>query len=115
MNRLSLAIVLLGVALYVLLPTPDEILVHLAFGIFLSQVLNVPLIPNGMFLSLIIYRSIGVVCLLGALLIGKKPISQKLKETFKRTKTKKRGIQTLFSSDRTVNYPALEDGVFLPD
>jgi len=83
-KQISLAIVLLSVALYILLPTLDEVLIHPVFGLFLSQVLDLPIV-HGTLLSVIIYRSIGVVCLLSALLVGGKPIYQKLKARFKKT------------------------------
>ena len=88
-KRISLAIVLLSVALYILLPTLDEVLIHPVFGLFLSQVFDLPII-HGTLLSVIIYRSIGVVCLLGALLIGGRPIYQKLKARFKKDNHKNR-------------------------
>ena len=84
-NRVSLAIILLSVALYILLPTLDEVFIHPVFGLFLSQVFDLPII-HGALLSVIIYRSVGVVCLLSALLVGGKPIYQKLKARFKKTK-----------------------------
>jgi len=83
-NRISLAIILLSVALYILLPTLDEVFIHPVFGLFLSQVFDLPII-HGTLLSVIIYRSIGVVCLLSALLVGGKPIYQKLKARLKKT------------------------------
>jgi len=72
-KRISLAIVLLSVALYILLPTLDEVFIHPVFGLFLSQVFDLPII-HGTLLSVIIYRSIGVICLFSALLVGGKPI-----------------------------------------
>ena len=83
-NRVSLAVVLLSIALYILLPTLDEVFIHPVFGLFLSQVFDLPII-HGTLLSVIIYRSIGGVCLLSALLVGGKPIYQKLKARFKKT------------------------------
>jgi len=82
-NRVSFAIILLSVALYILLPTLDEVFIHPVFGLFLSQVFDLPII-HGTLLSVIIYRSIGVICLFGALLVGGKPIYQKLKARFKK-------------------------------
>jgi hypothetical protein len=78
-----LAVVLLSAALYILLPTLDEVFIHPVFGLFLSQVFDLPII-HGTLLSVIIYRSIGVVCLLSALLVGGKLIYQKLKARFKK-------------------------------
>ena len=85
-KQVSLAIILLSVALYILLPTLDEVFIHPVFGLFLSQILDVPII-HGTLLSVIIYRSIGVVCLLGALLIGGKPIYQKTKSKIQKDTT----------------------------
>jgi hypothetical protein len=82
-KQVSLAIVLLSVALYILLPTWDELFIHPVFGLYLSQVFDLPVI-HGTFLSVIIYRSIGVLCLLTALLIGGKSLYQKLKARFKK-------------------------------
>ncbi|MEM2148238.1 MAG: hypothetical protein QXJ94_06510 [Candidatus Bathyarchaeia archaeon] len=62
----------------ILLPTLDEVFIHPVFGVFLSQTFDLPII-HGTLISVIIYRTIGVVCLLGALLIGGKPIYPKLK------------------------------------
>ena len=80
-KQISLAIVLLSVALYILLPTLDEVLIHPVFGLFLSQVLDLHIV-HGTLLSVIIYRSIGVACLVGALIIGGRPIYQKLRSRF---------------------------------
>jgi len=84
-RSIPLAIFLLSAGVYILLPTLDEIFIHPVFGLFLSQVLNVPTI-QGIGISIIIYRSIGILCLLAALIIGGKPVYQKLKT---RLKTKK--------------------------
>lgn len=76
---------MLATSLYILLPTADEILIHPAFGLFLSYVLGVPLV-YGVFLSIIIYRAIGFGCLIVALLTGGRPIYGKLKESLAKTK-----------------------------
>lgn len=80
-ENVLLALILLSVSLYILLPTLDEVLIHPVFGLFLSQMLDVPII-QAVGLSIVIYRLIGVICLIGALLIGGKPIWQKLKARF---------------------------------
>jgi len=87
-KQASSAVVLLSIAVYILVPTLDEVFIHSVLGVFLSQALNLSII-NGTILSVIIYRSLGVVCLLGALLIGGKPIYQKLKAKTKKIKTVK--------------------------
>jgi len=84
-KSIPLAIFLLSASLYILLPTLDEILIHPVFGLFLSQILDLPII-QGIGLSIVIYRSIGILCLICALIIGGKPIYQKLKARLKRKK-----------------------------
>lgn len=83
LRKVAFSALLLAVSLYILLPTADEIVIHPVFGLFLSIVLNVPLV-YGVLLSIIIYRSIGLACLLIALLVGGKPIYSKLKERFRK-------------------------------
>ena len=83
LRKVAFSAFLLAVSLYILLPTADEIVIHPVFGLFLSIVLNVPLV-YGVLLSIVIYRSIGFACLLIALLIGGKPIYIKLKERFRK-------------------------------
>jgi hypothetical protein len=83
LRRVAFSTFLLATALYILLPTADEIVIHPVFGLFLSYVLKVPFV-YGMLLSIIIYRGVGVACLLGALLIGGKPIYISLKERFRK-------------------------------
>ena len=83
LRRVAFSAFLLAVSLYILLPTADEIIIHPAFGLFLSIVLNVPLF-YGVLLSIVIYRGVGFACLLIALLIGGKPIYIKLKERFRK-------------------------------
>ena len=83
LRKVAFSAFLLAVSLYILLPTADGFVIHPVFGLFLSIVLNVPLV-YGVFLSIVIYRSIGFVCLVIALLIGGKPIYIKLKERFRK-------------------------------
>ena len=83
LKKVAFSAFLLALSLYILLPTADEIVIHPVFGLFLSIVLKVPLV-YGVLLSIIIYRGIGIACLLTALLIGGKPIYIKLKEKFRK-------------------------------
>jgi hypothetical protein len=85
LRRVAFSLFLLSLSLYILFPTADEIVIHPLFGVFLSQVLNMPLV-YGMLLSVVIYRGVGLACLLGALLIGGKPIYYKLKERMAKIK-----------------------------
>jgi hypothetical protein len=68
--------------LYILLPTPDEIVIYPVVGFFLSYVFHTPFF-YGVLLIMIIYRGVGFASLLGALLIGGKPIYNKLKGRFR--------------------------------
>jgi hypothetical protein len=83
LRKVAFSAFLLAVGLYILLPTADEIVIHPVFGLFLSIVLHLPLV-YGVLLSIVIYRSIGLACLLVALLVGGKPIYSKLKERFRK-------------------------------
>ena len=75
---------MLGLGVYILYPTPDELLIHPIFGLLLSQVFGVPYYI-GVLLSIVIYRVVGVACLGAALATGGKPIYRKLKEKLKKT------------------------------
>jgi hypothetical protein len=92
LRKVAFSTFLLGLGVYILLPTADEIIIHPVFGLFLSYVLNLPL-AIGVLLSIIIYRAIGALCVLSALLIGGKPIYQHLKETIKKKKQKTKNPQ----------------------
>jgi hypothetical protein len=85
LRKVAFSAFMLATSLYILLPTADEIFIHPAFGLFLSYVLQIPLI-YGVFLSIIIYRTIGLGCLLVALVIGGRPIFNKFKESLAKKK-----------------------------
>jgi hypothetical protein len=86
-RRVAFAISLLGLSIYILLPTADEIVIHPVFGLFLANVFHIGYV-YGVILSAIIYRAVGLSCLLAALLIGGKPVYYKLRErTRKKQKT----------------------------
>ena len=95
LRRVAFSIFLLTLSLYILFPTADEIIIHQLFGLFLSQVFNLPFV-YGVLLSIVIYRGVGVACLLSALLIGGKPIYYKLKERLE----KKQGIKKKKNQNR---------------
>ena len=95
LRRVGFSLFLLSLSLYILFPTADEIVIHPLFGLFLSHVFNMPLV-YGVLLSIVIYRGVGLACLLGALLIGGKPIYYKLKEKtakFRESKRKRAKIE----------------------
>jgi hypothetical protein len=87
LRKVAFSTFLLGLSLYILLPTAEEVFVHPAFGAFLAYFFNLPF-AYGVLLSIIIYRAIGAACLLGALLVGGKPIYYRLKERFKKKQQK---------------------------
>ena len=87
LRRVAFSLFLLGVGIYIWLPTPDEIIIYPVLGFFLSYILHMPLV-YGVLLSMIIYRGIGSACLLTALLVGGRPAYQQLKERIRRKKKK---------------------------
>jgi hypothetical protein len=85
LRRVAFSAILLGIGMYIWLPTPDEIIIYPVLGFSLSYFFHMSLV-YGVLLSMIIYRGTGSACLLTALLIGGKPIYYKLKERLKRKK-----------------------------
>ena len=83
LSKIAVSAFLLGLGIYIWLPTADEIVIHPTFGLFLSYILNINY-AYGVILSIIIYRIIGSTCIIGALLIGGKPVYYKLKEKLRR-------------------------------
>jgi hypothetical protein len=80
-RKIAYSAFLLSTSLYILLPTPDELVIYPVGGLFFSYAFQLPFV-YGVLLTMIIYRAIGAVCLLGSLLIGGKPIYYKLKQKF---------------------------------
>jgi hypothetical protein len=97
-RKIAFPAVMLGVSLYILLPTADEIVIHPVLGLFFSYMLNIPFV-YGVLLSMIVYRAVGVTCLLGALLTGGKPIYNKLKEKFRRKKPQQPPANSTIAQD----------------
>jgi hypothetical protein len=85
LRRIAVSAFLLGLGIYIWLPTADKIVIHPAFGLFLSYALNIN-IAYGVLLSILIYRGIGSGCLLGAIFLGGRPVIIQLKEKLKRRK-----------------------------
>ena len=88
MNKLHMVGgILFGAGSYILLPTPDEAFIYPCLGSLYSAVFDVTFV-QGLGISILVYRGLGIVCLLGALLFGRKRIYQKLKTRFiKRNRT----------------------------
>jgi len=78
-KKVAFSAILFSTSMYILLPTPDELAIHPILGMFLSYAFHIPFV-YGVLISMILYRSLGGLCLLGALLIGVKPIYVKFKE-----------------------------------
>jgi hypothetical protein len=83
LRKVAVSAFLLGLGVYIWLPTADEIVIHPTLGLFFSYILHINY-AYGVLLSIIIYRGIGSACLLGALLLGGKPVYYTLKEKLKR-------------------------------
>ena len=83
LTKVAVSTFLLGLSLYILLPTPDEIIIHPIFGLLISNSLKLPS-HYGIFVSIVSYRIMGSIFLVTAIFIGGKPICQKLKENIKK-------------------------------
>jgi hypothetical protein len=83
LRKVAFPTFLLGTSLYILLPTPDELVIYPVLGLFFSYVFHMHFV-YGIFLSMIFYRGLGVGFLLGAILIGGKSIYFKLREKYQR-------------------------------
>ncbi len=77
-SKVALTAFMLTVSLLILFPSPEELVIHPAFGLFLSSQLHVSTV-DGILLSIVIYRLIGAGCLCGAFLVGGKSVYYSLK------------------------------------
>ena len=82
-KNVAFAFFLLCIGLYILIPTLDEFLIHPVFGFFLFRIFDLPYI-YGIAASIIMYRVAGVICLVVAIVIGGKPVYEKLKAKFRK-------------------------------
>lgn len=87
-KKIVFSAAMLATSLYILLPTADEIFIHPTFGLFLAYLFNLPYV-YGVLFSVIIYRLVGLACLLSALFIGGKSTYYALKEKLARKLRKK--------------------------
>lgn len=76
--KAAFSTVFLSIALYIFIPTVDEILIHSVFGLFLWTIFTVSL-AHGLLMSLLAHRGLGIALLFIALFVGGKPIYSKLK------------------------------------
>jgi len=89
LRKVALSTFLLGFSLYIFLPTPDELFIYPAVGLFLTYTFHISFLYAVVLVTLFYYGA-GVVSMAIALLIGGKPIYLMLKE-----KCGKRKIQPL--------------------
>jgi hypothetical protein len=83
LRKVAVSVFLLGLGVYIWFPTADEIVIHPTFGLFLSYIMHINY-AYGLLLSIIIYRGVGSICLVGALLLGGKPVYYKLRDKLRR-------------------------------
>jgi len=84
-RKVAFSTFLLGFSIYIFLPTPDELFIYPAVGLFLSYTFHMSIV-YALLLVTLFYYGAGVVSLLGALLIGGKPIYNNLKERYRKRK-----------------------------
>jgi hypothetical protein len=83
MRKAAFSAFLLSTSLYILLPTPDELIIYPVLGFSFSYVFHFSLI-YGVLMAAIIYRSTGVVCLISSFFIGGKIIYNMFKEKIRK-------------------------------
>ena len=91
LRKVALSTFLLGFSLYIFLPTPDELFIYPAAGLFLTYTFHISLLYAFVLITLFYYGA-GVVSLAAALIIGGKPIYFILKEKYR-----KRKVQPLYT------------------
>ena len=79
-RRLLLAYALVALGVYILLPTPDELVIHPTVAGLLYLIFRIPL-EIGFILSFFAYRSVGAFAFVAALLIHRESW-RKIKQTF---------------------------------
>jgi len=90
LRKLAVPTFLLAFAVYIFLPTPDQLFIFPAGGLFLAYALHISIVNAVLMVTLFYYGS-GAVSLLFALIIGGKPIYQNLLLLM----TRKRKVQPL--------------------
>jgi hypothetical protein len=95
-GKVAFAALMLAVTTYLLLPTVDELIIHPIFALFLVDTLDIPY-TSGIFLSIILYRAVGVGCLLLALLVGGKPVFYALKEKINKNSLPKNALSQILT------------------
>ncbi|MGD6851720.1 MAG: hypothetical protein ACQCN6_06650 [Candidatus Bathyarchaeia archaeon] len=96
-GKITFTALMLAVAAYVLVPTFDELIIHPTFALFLAGTLNIPY-SSAIFLSIVIYRVLGVSCFILALAVGGKPAFYALKDKISRNPLPKNALSQLFAN-----------------
>ena len=78
LRKVAFSAVLFSVSVYILLPTSDELVIYTVLSLFFAYAFHLPIV-YGVLLSMILYRGLGSLCMIGALVIGSKPIYHKIK------------------------------------
>jgi hypothetical protein len=78
-GKVAFSAVMLGLGVYILLPTADELVIHPVLGLFFSYAFNIPFY-EGVLISVVLYRVAGLLCLFSAIAVGGKPVYFKFKE-----------------------------------
>jgi hypothetical protein len=86
LRKVALSTFLLGFSLYIFLPTPDELFIYPAVGLFLTYTFHISFLYAVVLVTLFYYGA-GAVSMAAALLIGGKPIYFMLKEKYEKRKT----------------------------
>lgn len=73
MRRIPLSFALMAVGIYIVIPTPDELLIHPFMGYLFSMAFNVNL-QTGILWSCTFYVTLGVMFLAGSIIIGGRTI-----------------------------------------
>ena len=85
LRKVALSTFLLAFSLYIFLPTPDELFIYPAVGLFLTYAFHISFL-FAIFLVTLLYYGSGVVSLSAALLIGGKPVYHLLKARLRKTR-----------------------------
>jgi len=83
LRKVGFSAFLLALATYIFLPTPDEIVIYPVAGLFLTYALHISFVYAVLLITLLYYGA-GVVSLLGALLVGGKPLFDNLKDRYRK-------------------------------
>jgi hypothetical protein len=81
-GKVAFSIFMLGLGVYILVPTADELAIHPLVALFLDYVFHIPFL-TAILISIILYRVIGVLCIVSALAVGGKPAYHLFKDKLK--------------------------------